>query len=73
MVSLHLPEWSMQMKSDAVTADGCRPVDLVGQPEMKPLTRAEQLLIQHYRRMSEQDRRALIRFAEVLASVPAPG
>lgn len=73
MVKFHLPEWSMQMKSDAVTADGCRPVDWVGRPEMEPLTRAEQLLIECYRRMSEQDRRAMIRFAEVLARVPAPG
>lgn len=73
MVSLHLPEWSMQMKSDVVTADGCRPVDWVGRPEMEPLTRTEQLLIECYRRMSEQDRRAMIRFAEVLARVPAPG
>ena len=73
MVSLHLPEWSMQMESEVVTADECRPVGLAGQPEMEALTRVEQLLIQCYRRMSEQDRRALIRFAEVLASVPAPG
>lgn len=73
MVSFHLPEWSMQMKTDFLPAAWSQPEDLVGQPLMEPTTRMEVLLIQCYRRMSDQDRRALMRFAEALAVTAVPG
>ena len=73
MVNLHLPEWSMQMKTDVLPAAGSQPGDLVGQPLMEPMSRMEVLLIQCYRRLSDQDRRALMRFAEALAATAAPG
>lgn len=61
------------MKSEVVAAAGSQLAELVGQPSMEPMTRMEVLLIQCYRRMSDQDRRALMRFAEALAATAAPG
>ncbi|MDH0373904.1 hypothetical protein N7402_00720 [Pseudomonas aeruginosa] len=61
------------MKSEVVAAAGSQLVELVGQPSMEPMTRMEVLLIQCYRRLSDQDRRALMRFAEALAATAAPG
>lgn len=61
------------MKSEVVAAAGSQLAELVGQPSMEPITRMEALLIQCYRRLSDQDRRALMRFAEALAATAAPG